>query len=118
MTVPQRPGLLAKGKTLGLGAAVLLLSLAVSAVFRGGVGSKPDPVSPGVTPRPPRAAALIERLRRTRLLNGEEVYRELDLGEARRNGFLTESPYALLFQGDNPGPERVQRWHSAAPGNT
>ena len=117
MTIQKRPGLSSKGKALGLGAVVLLVWLVGSALFRGGEDSRPDPVSPGVTPRPPGITALIERLQRTRLLNGEAIYRGLGLGEAARNRFLTESPYELLFQGSRPGPERVLRWRSSLLGN-
>ena len=118
MTTPQRSGRSRKGKALGLGAAALLLWLAGSAVFRGDGDSKPGPVSPGVTARPAGAAALIERLQRTGLLNGEEIYRTLGLGDASRNGFLTQSPYELLFRGSTPGAERVLRWYASLRGNT
>ena len=118
MTIPQRSGLSGRGKAFGLGAAALLAWLAGSVVLRGGGDSTPGPVSPGVTARSPEAAALIERLQRTRLLNGEEIYRTLGLGDASRNGFLTQSPYDLLFRGSIPGKERVLRWYASLPGNT
>ena len=96
MTMSQRPGPSVKAKALGLGAAVLLLWLAGSTVFRGGTDPKPGAVSPGVGARPPGAAVLIEQLRRTRLLNGEEIYRQRDLGD----GAFFDAP-------------KVRRWHSS-----
>lgn len=99
--MPQRPGLSVKRKALVLGAAVLLLWLAGPTVFRGGTGLKPGPESPGITARPPGTVALIERLRRTRLRNGQEIYRRPDLGDAS------------FFD----APE-VRRWHSSRRGNT
>lgn len=101
MTIPQRPGLLLKGKALGLGAAALLLWLAGSAVFRGEADSKSGPASPGVAARPSATAALIERLQRTRLLNADDIYRRLDLGDAS------------FFR----APE-VRRWHSSRRAST
>lgn len=97
----QRPDPSVRRKALGLGAAVLLLWLAGSTVFRGGTDSKTGPGPPGVTARPPGTVVLIERLRRTRLLNGEETYRRRDPGDAS------------LFD----APE-VRRWHSSRRGNT
>ena len=96
----QRPGPSVKGKALGLGVAALLLWLAGSAVFRGGPDSKPGPLAPGIAARPPGTASLIERLRRTTLRNGDEMYRRLDLGDAS------------FFD----APE-VRRWHSSRRGN-
>ena len=97
----QRPGPSVRGKALGLGAVALLLWLAGSAVFRGGPDQKPGPLAPGIAARPPGTAALIERLRRTTLRNGDEIYRRLDLGDAS------------FFD----APE-VRRWHSSRRGNT
>ena len=94
------PGLLVPGKALGLGAGLALLWLAGSGVSCGGVDSKPGPMSSGVTARPPGTAALVERLRRTRLLNGEEIYRQSDPAEAS------------FFD----APE-VRRWYSSRRGN-
>jgi len=108
----RRTGLLLSGKALGFAAGVALLWLAGSAVFRGGVDSKPGPsAEPRALPElPPGAGALIERLRRTHLLNGEEVYRQLGLGDgADGEGFRTRSPYGQ-------GP--VLSWYSSLPGNT
>ena len=101
MTISRRPGLLVPGKALGLGAAVLLLWLVGSALFRGGTDSEPGPLSPGVAGHPPGTAALIERLQRTRLVNAEEIYRRLDLGDA---SFFDAA--------------EVRRWHSSRRGNT
>ena len=90
------PGLLVSGKALGLGAGMLLLWLAGSGGCSGGVDSKSGPMSSGVTARPPGTAVLIEQLRRTRLLNGEEIYRQRDLDD----GAFFDAP-------------KVRRWHSS-----
>ncbi|MXW71922.1 MAG: hypothetical protein F4Z74_10780 [Acidobacteria bacterium] len=89
----RRPGIVGGMVLLVLGAVGL-------AVFRGGVESKPEPASPVASARPPGTGALVERLRRTNLLNGEEIYREPGLGEAS------------FFD----APE-VQRWYSSRRGN-
>lgn len=96
----QRPGPSVRGKALGLGAAALLLWLAGSAVFRGAPDQKPGPLAPGIAARPPGTAALIERLRRTTLRNGDEIYRRLDLGDA---SFFDAA--------------EVRRWYSSRRGN-
>lgn len=91
---------------------LLVLGAVGLAVFRGGVESRPGPsAEPRALPEvPPGADALIERLRRTRLLNGEEVYRQLGLGDgAGGEGFRTRSPYGQ-------GP--VLSWYSSVSGNT
>ena len=85
-----------------VGGTVLLVLGAVGlAVFRGGVDSKPGLVSPAVTARPPGTGALVDRLRRTNLLNGEEIHRPTNLGDASFFG----------------APE-VWRWYSSRRGNT
>ena len=90
----RRPGLVGGTVLLVLGAVGL-------AVFRGGVDSEPGPVSPAATARPPGTGALVERLRRTNLLNGEEIDRQPDPGDAS----FFEAP-------------EVRRWHSSRRGNT
>ncbi|MDE2880923.1 MAG: hypothetical protein OXP70_03655 [Acidobacteriota bacterium] len=90
----RRPGLVGGTVLLVLGAVGL-------AVFRGGVDSEPGPVSPAATARPPGTGALVERLRRTNLLNGEEIDRQPDPDDAS----FFEAP-------------EVRRWHSSRRGNT
>ena len=94
MTMSRRPGFAGGTVLLVLGAVGL-------AMFRGGVDSKPAPMSASVTARPPGTGALVERLRRTNLLNGEEIYRQSDPGGA--SSF------------DAPD---VRRWYSSRRGNT
>ena len=83
------------------GTALLVLGAVGLALFRGAVDSEPGPVSAGVPARPSGTAALVERLRRTNLVNGEEIHREPDPGEAS------------FFD----APE-VRRWYSSRRGNT
>ena len=109
----RKPTARAAGKAIGVIGAVLLLLL-----WWGGGRTDPEAGARSAATRtlpevPAEAGALIERLRRTRLLNGEEVYRQLGLGNGAvptgGNGFLTRSPH---------GHGAVLRWYSSLPGNT
>lgn len=83
------------------GTALLVLGAVGLALFRGAVDSKPGPVLPVATARPPGTGAVVERLRRTNLLNGEEIDRQPDPGDAS----FFEAP-------------EVRRWYFSRRGNT
>lgn len=110
----RKPTALAAAKAIVLVAAALVLALWLVALGLDEGGGDPESGAPSVERRelpghPPGAGPLIERLRGTRLLNGEEIYRGLGLGGRERESFLTRSPYGQ-------GP--VLRWYSSLPGNT
>ncbi len=66
--------------------------------------TEPGAADPGeVAVRPPGTGVLIERLRRTNLLNGEEIHRRLGPGGD------------MSSLGD---PESVRRWHASLPRDT
>lgn len=113
----RKPAVRGAGKAIGLAGTVVLLLWSVGvALFDG--GGDMDSGAPSAATRtfpevPPGAGALIERLRRTHLLNGEEVYRQLGLGNgatpASGEGFGTRTPY---------GHGAVLTWYSSLPVNT
>ena len=102
-------------KFLGLGGVVLLVLWLLSFFqFHGGRVSWGNPAAAagGELPaQPPGTAALVERLRRTNLLNGDEILDQLNLeGNAtqpeesdaslaqRRGGFLTHNPFKPRYR--------------------
>ncbi len=96
------------GAVVVLGAAGLLLILWALRFGEPSVsGDAPASAAAGeVAERPPGTGALIERLRRTHLLNGDEIHDRLGLkgtspaGDGR--GFLTHSPYEPPYRESCP----------------
>ena len=115
-TMSKRRGVAVAALTLGLLGALLLGRWLAGPAPEGGpaASGRSRDVRRPAPERPPGTDALVARLRRTRLVNGSEVYRKLGLegdaaassgAGARPDGFATTSPYGPPSGGVAPLPE-------------
>lgn len=83
--------------------ALLLILLASSSDQQAVLDGRASVEHEVVAALPPGTGALIERLRRTNLLNADEIHDRLGLvGESRARGFLTNNPYEPPYRESCP----------------